>query len=324
LFVGKFLDFHQAGEWCVVNSVELPGDLQSHLVLAGDSEPSDLWESIVSAEDYVRSVYMLAEKLRDSLCSEIKNLRCQKPIEFRLVAINNSLGEFVRLCVPIESLIERASNEESVSTILSESASSFVRLLTTIQSLSSPSLTAVPFDLSVDWERDEPWKWFVSSAIVIPSTPKESLRIVAECYQKVFFSLSDENFPKILNKERERVIDLVPSFVAIAQMEKMRIGVLDHPMADGLSDDGLTLRWGGVNYPVSTTASGVIRLLVDSFNRGFPYLHETYLMTEAPCETQIRNLVRNNGLNGVVIREICPDGKIVKGKWGLINPEKKS
>lgn len=95
-----------------------------------------------------------------------------------------------------------------------------------------------------------------------------------------------------------------------------------HP--DGLSEDGLTLRWGGRLFPIKPTAARVIGQLVDSFNHGFPYLAEEYLKTVGETETDMRHLVRDGGLADVVIREVGPNGKSIKGKWGLIDPKKLS
>lgn len=91
---------------------------------------------------------------------------------------------------------------------------------------------------------------------------------------------------------------------------------------DGLSSDGLSLRWGGKLYPIKPRAARVLRLLVDSFESGFPYLSEEYLKTEGESESDMRHLVRDGGLADVVIREVGPEGKIIKGKWGLIDPKK--
>lgn len=93
-------------------------------------------------------------------------------------------------------------------------------------------------------------------------------------------------------------------------------------LIDGLSPDGLTLRWAGSTYPLTETAARLVKLLVDAFDSRFPYLHEEYLKTEGEFESDVRNIVRSAGLGSIVCREVATDGKTVKGKWGLIDPKK--
>jgi len=93
------------------------------------------------------------------------------------------------------------------------------------------------------------------------------------------------------------------------------------PSADGLSDDGRNLYWGGGVYPIGPGCVGVIRLLVDSFYDGKPYLSQDYLMTEGECQTELRTVAKNNKLDGVLVRQKNPDGRAVKGMWGLVDPE---
>ncbi len=92
---------------------------------------------------------------------------------------------------------------------------------------------------------------------------------------------------------------------------------------DGLSPDGLTLRWGGELYPLKQTAAKAVRLLVDSFNNHFPHLHEDYLKAEGEFESDMRRLVADNGLAEVIVRQTI-DGKRVNGKWGLAAPKEKN
>lgn len=92
-------------------------------------------------------------------------------------------------------------------------------------------------------------------------------------------------------------------------------------LMDGLSPDGLTLRWGGVLHSLSPTSARLVKLLVDSFERGFPYLHEEYLKTEGEFESDVRHIVRDAQLDSIVVREVDTKGKQVRGKWGLVNPK---
>lgn len=92
-------------------------------------------------------------------------------------------------------------------------------------------------------------------------------------------------------------------------------------LPDELSDDGLTLRWGGRLFNIKPKAAKVIQLLVNSYRRGFPYLSENYLKTEGGTESEMRHLVRDNGLEDVVIRQLKDDGSRVNGMWGLIDPK---
>lgn len=97
--------------------------------------------------------------------------------------------------------------------------------------------------------------------------------------------------------------------------------VADDTESDGLSTDGRTLHWGGKAYSVGPGAVGVIRLLIDAYRSGKPYLSQAYLMAEGDCETEIRTLVKNNKLDGVLVRQKKPDSKLVKGMWGLVDPD---
>jgi hypothetical protein len=113
----------------------------------------------------------------------------------------------------------------------------------------------------------------------------------------------------------------IPAMIVPADPEVVNTGPAI-TLIDGLSPDGLTLRWGGIQYPLSTTAARLVKLLVETFENGFPYLHEEYLKTEGEFENNVRHIVRDAGLESIVVREVGANGKVIKGKWGLIDPEK--
>lgn len=131
--------------------------------------------------------------------------------------------------------------------------------------------------------------------------------------------------PEVVWAKREQWLqdsETALEWLAKQLMGKQPVAPEPEGPVDGLSDDGLTLRWGGRLFAIKPTAALVIGLLVDSFNRGFPYLSEDYLKTEAETQTDMRTMVRDGLLTDVVIREVGPDGKNIKGKWGLIDPKK--
>lgn len=90
---------------------------------------------------------------------------------------------------------------------------------------------------------------------------------------------------------------------------------------DGLSDDERTLSWGGGVFPIGTGSGKVIRLLVDSYHKGKPFLSQAYLMENGECYTEMRTLVKNNKLEGVLVRQKNKGGSAVKGMWGLVDPK---
>lgn len=92
---------------------------------------------------------------------------------------------------------------------------------------------------------------------------------------------------------------------------------------NGLSKDGRTLDWDGKQYPISTTASAVVRILEESYWNGVQFLHEQYLKAESEVESDIRNIVRDNNLKDVVVRQM-KERKRVNGMWGLVELKKKS
>jgi hypothetical protein len=87
---------------------------------------------------------------------------------------------------------------------------------------------------------------------------------------------------------------------------------------DGFSIDGRTFHWCGKSYSLSESASRVVRVLYDAHVRGTRFLHESYIKTEAEVESDVRNVVRDNGLSALIIPEMDPNGKRIKGKWGLV------
>lgn len=91
---------------------------------------------------------------------------------------------------------------------------------------------------------------------------------------------------------------------------------------DGLSEDGRTLTWGGVEFPLSPKAADLVRVLIDSRANGELWLHQEYLKTQGEFESDVRTLVRDAKLTGLVVRQVGPDSRCVKGKWGLIDPSK--
>jgi len=135
------------------------------------------------------------------------------------------------------------------------------------------------------------------------------------CYPELSFEYRDPDMQKCLSL---RAIERSDNAQAVGHDG----GRITH--GDGLSMDGRTLRWGGELFPLGPSAAGVVRLLVDAFDTGIPYLHEDYLKENGETDTDMRRLVPDNGLASVVIRQLNRNEKPVKGMWGLIDPKKLS
>jgi hypothetical protein len=91
---------------------------------------------------------------------------------------------------------------------------------------------------------------------------------------------------------------------------------------DGLSDDGRTFTWGGREFPLSETAGKLVRVLFEEWiSGGQRWFHNSFLKDEADFESDVRVLVRDSGLEEIVIRQPEPNGKPNRrGMWGLIDP----
>jgi hypothetical protein len=88
--------------------------------------------------------------------------------------------------------------------------------------------------------------------------------------------------------------------------------------SDGFSVDGRTFQWCGKPYSLRESASRVVRVLHDAYLRGTQFIHEQYIKEEAEVQSDMRTLVRDNGLSKLIIPEIDSNGTRIKGKWGLI------
>jgi hypothetical protein len=86
---------------------------------------------------------------------------------------------------------------------------------------------------------------------------------------------------------------------------------------DGLSQDGRTFRWNGVSYSLTETAARIVRVLHGAYMKGTKFLHQEYIKVEAEAFSDMRNVVRDNNLEMLIVPEVDASGRRVKGKWGL-------
>jgi hypothetical protein len=86
---------------------------------------------------------------------------------------------------------------------------------------------------------------------------------------------------------------------------------------DGFSQDGRTFRWRGKKYVLNLNPSEVVKVLFDAYTNGQHWLHQDYIKTESDIQTDLRHLVRDNGLEELIVRQKEKDGKSIRGMWGL-------
>lgn len=102
--------------------------------------------------------------------------------------------------------------------------------------------------------------------------------------------------------------------------EKKLIDKKESPV-DGLSEDKMNIYWGGREFRLTPTSSRLVEALLRAFDNNNPYVAETYLQTECEFQGSVRNLVRDNKLKDLIVRQMI-DGKRINGIWGLVDPEK--
>jgi hypothetical protein len=84
-----------------------------------------------------------------------------------------------------------------------------------------------------------------------------------------------------------------------------------------LSDDGLTLFYDGKSKKLTTNSASLIKVLLEHYKTKTHFVHEACLQEECGFESAVRHVVRDCGLQEIVIKEIGKPGKRGNGYWGL-------
>jgi hypothetical protein len=91
-----------------------------------------------------------------------------------------------------------------------------------------------------------------------------------------------------------------------------------------LSDDGLTLFYDGKSKKLTTNSASLIKVLLEHYKTKTHFVHESYLQERCGFDSAVRHVVRDCGLQGIVIKETGKPGGRGNGKWGLVILGKKT